>query len=182
MAKIRLTENKLKQIVVESVKKVLTELDWRTYASAAQKEMQRGGKRGNSFKQAATNAFNRQNGYGLTNVPYGDGDDKNLSHNGNNQAYAGELMYAPHGMEFNTYSGTVDKNGNVTNNSNQRVAAGQTSNMSKPKYNKGEVLPNDVNSKTTFNPKMKFKQMAGDKQVRDFYQGKSQYTKGKGWN
>ena len=35
--KIKLTENKLKQIVSESVKKVLTELDWRTYASARDK-------------------------------------------------------------------------------------------------------------------------------------------------
>lgn len=35
--KIRLTENNLKQIVAESVKKVLTELDWKTYANAARK-------------------------------------------------------------------------------------------------------------------------------------------------
>ena len=35
--KIRLTESKLKQIVVESVKNVLTELDWRTYDSAYNK-------------------------------------------------------------------------------------------------------------------------------------------------
>jgi hypothetical protein len=35
--KIRLTESKLKQIVEESVKNVLTELDWKTYANAAKK-------------------------------------------------------------------------------------------------------------------------------------------------
>ena len=33
---IRITENELKQIVTESVKKVLTELDWRTYDSAGE--------------------------------------------------------------------------------------------------------------------------------------------------
>jgi hypothetical protein len=35
--KIKLTESNLKQIVEESVKKVLTELDWKTYANAARK-------------------------------------------------------------------------------------------------------------------------------------------------
>ena len=39
--KIRLTESKLKQIVAESVKNVLTELDWRTYNSAHNKAMER---------------------------------------------------------------------------------------------------------------------------------------------
>lgn len=37
MAKIRLTESQLKQIVTESVKTILTELDWRTYETAAKK-------------------------------------------------------------------------------------------------------------------------------------------------
>ena len=36
--KIKLSESKLKQIVVESVKEVLSELDWKTYANAASKE------------------------------------------------------------------------------------------------------------------------------------------------
>ena len=36
--KIRLTESKLKQIVEESVKNILTELDWKTYANAAKKK------------------------------------------------------------------------------------------------------------------------------------------------
>lgn len=38
--KIRLTESKLKQIVEESVKNILTELDWKTYANAAKKRAQ----------------------------------------------------------------------------------------------------------------------------------------------
>ena len=37
MAKIRLTESQLNQIITESVKNVLSELDWRTYQSAAEK-------------------------------------------------------------------------------------------------------------------------------------------------
>lgn len=36
---IKMTESDLHKIVTESVNKVLTELDWRTYASAAKKGM-----------------------------------------------------------------------------------------------------------------------------------------------
>ena len=37
--KIRLTESDLHRIIKESVKQVLSELDWRTYQSAAEKSM-----------------------------------------------------------------------------------------------------------------------------------------------
>ena len=39
--RIRLTESDLHRIVNESVKSILTELDWRTYASAAMKARKR---------------------------------------------------------------------------------------------------------------------------------------------
>ena len=38
---IKLSESDLHNIVKESVNKVLTELDWRTYASAAKKSAQK---------------------------------------------------------------------------------------------------------------------------------------------
>ena len=37
MTKIKMTESQLRQIVTESVKNVLSELDWRTYQTAANK-------------------------------------------------------------------------------------------------------------------------------------------------
>lgn len=37
---VRLTESDLHRIIKESVNNVLTELDWRTYASAADKRQQ----------------------------------------------------------------------------------------------------------------------------------------------
>lgn len=49
--KIRLTESKLKEIVSESVKSVLTELDWRTYNSAYHKAMERAGATTNPFSK-----------------------------------------------------------------------------------------------------------------------------------
>lgn len=49
--KIRLAESKLKEIVSESVKSVLTELDWRTYNSAYNKAMERASATRNPFSK-----------------------------------------------------------------------------------------------------------------------------------
>lgn len=56
--KIRLTESKLKQIVAESVKNILTELDWKTYASAAKKD--RDPNRAKKFREKAAENFNQE--------------------------------------------------------------------------------------------------------------------------
>ena len=72
--KVRLTESKLKQIVAESVKNILSELKWPTYYNAANKAMKKAwdvsGDVNNSefrrrsnqyqkFKQAASDAYSR---------------------------------------------------------------------------------------------------------------------------
>lgn len=36
---VKLTESELKQIITESVKKVISELDWKTYQNAAKKRL-----------------------------------------------------------------------------------------------------------------------------------------------
>jgi len=66
---IRLTESDLHRIVKESVNKVLTELDWKTYANAARKgyyrqwkEPENKWKRYHKFRRAAEDAFNREHG------------------------------------------------------------------------------------------------------------------------
>lgn len=60
---IKITENKLKQIVNESVKKVLNELDWKTYANAAKKASINGDTRTSKFRDAAISRFNDEYGY-----------------------------------------------------------------------------------------------------------------------
>ena len=64
---IRLTESDLHRIVKESVNKVLTELDWKTYRSAAMKSAQRGDNWGvrhsgrpSDFLQASDREFEKQ--------------------------------------------------------------------------------------------------------------------------
>lgn len=75
--KIRLTESKLKQIVEESVKNVLTELDWKTYANAARKD--KNPKRKKEFQSQSAKKFNDEYQFandGVTSM----GDDMNLEH------------------------------------------------------------------------------------------------------
>lgn len=58
---IKLTESDLKQLVTESVNKILTELDWKTYQNAAHKDYNP--KRGKEFSKMAAYKFNKNFGY-----------------------------------------------------------------------------------------------------------------------
>ena len=69
---LRLTENDLKKLVMESAKKILSELDWKTYASAARKNDEfrannphtaHQWNRSYDFRNAARDAFDKK--YGL---------------------------------------------------------------------------------------------------------------------
>lgn len=59
---IRLTEQDLHRIVKESVNKVLTELDWRTYANAAKKAREQGRDSRWDFDRATEKALDKQYG------------------------------------------------------------------------------------------------------------------------
>lgn len=170
MAKIKLTESKLQQIVSETVKKVLSELDWRTYASAAQKSEENGDtERSNKFRQAAQNSFNRQNGYGLKNVPYG--DNKGAVQGDINGSYAATITP----QDMSTYARKND------NGTNQTIF---TPNIKGSKIKSGDVVGSYNNTTDNFNTDKNLvsAQQKGDKQVRDFYSGKSNYISGKGWS
>ena len=60
---VRLTEGDLHRIVKESVNKVLTELDWKTYQNAANKAYASGDKRASKFHNQAVTQFNKDYGY-----------------------------------------------------------------------------------------------------------------------
>ena len=67
---VRLTESELKNIITESVKNIISELDWKTYANAAKKASKRSKqygdkeyKRAERFSKAASDAFNDVMGY-----------------------------------------------------------------------------------------------------------------------
>ena len=113
---IRLTESDLHKIVKESVNNVLTELDWKTYASAEKKARERGDMdywrekgvtgignlvnkaahqrmRADRFGDAAKDAFNRD--YGYQNGNYSDEDYANVKLGGK---FGYQEPFAPHAI------------------------------------------------------------------------------------
>lgn len=172
--RIRLTESDLHNLIKESVNSILNEMDWRSYQSAAaEARKRRDYAREAKFRHAATNAFNRQNGYGISNIPSGNGIGK-MTFNKNGGVYGGGNLYSYDGDDFQTTSGVVNNDGDEIEKvyTNQKV-----SNFNGKRNSEHEIQSNATN----FNPILKAKQMAGDKQVRDFYSGKTTYQKGKGW-
>ena len=76
---IQLNESQLRQIVAESVKKILSELDWKTYANAAKKAESMGDPRASTFQQAAKKEFDRAYGYsGEDETEYGKYNPENF--------------------------------------------------------------------------------------------------------
>lgn len=180
------TEAQLKSVIKQTINEVLNELDWRTYQNASQKAYQKGGKlygdernkayrQGDRFRRAATNSFNRLNGYGLKNVPYGDGDNNQMQTT-KNDFYVGGNIYTSQGDNFNTMSGHVNNDGEIDTAYNT-----QSYNKNTKNFGNNIESDNDVKKAHTLNPALKMKQMKGDKQVRDYFNGKSKYVKGKGW-
>lgn len=98
--KIKLTESQLKQIVNESVRNVLSELDWRTYQTAANKanhlsdtaeneyEKQRRDNQRKKFQDKAGEMYSKQ--YNLKDFDY----NENLPKSERKQPSQGELKQA----------------------------------------------------------------------------------------
>lgn len=60
----KITESDLHRVIKESVKSILSELDWKTYASAAEKTYNNDDyERAEKFSNASTNKFNKKYGY-----------------------------------------------------------------------------------------------------------------------
>ena len=181
--KIKLTESQLHNIISESVQEILSELDWRTYQSAFEKDedpnypkKSRRHGRSSDFRQAANNAFNRQNGYGLHNVPYGAGKDDKMTTDG--EFYVGNNIYRP-GVgndQFVTTSGNYNKR--TIYNDQQVSTEGDKRGQETDDWAKDWEEEGFRKANGTFKPQ-KLRQMRGDKQVRDYFSGKTQYKNGK---
>lgn len=178
--KVILKESDIKNIV----EKVINELDWRTYASAYDKEKSNPA-RSERFKDAASNAFNRQNGYGLSNIPRGDGEPEQPQFEPNSSIYSGSLMNTPRGTQFITGSARLSQDGDPDTLYSYQAVNQHDTGRSGDYHKRGDVSKgnrSDVKKGTTLNPALKYRQMRGDQQVRDFYSGKTKYTPGRGWH
>ena len=119
----------------------------------------------------------------MTNIPYGDGDPSQTQFNSNGAVYGGSMMYTPKGTRFNTTSGKTTQDGQKFDTVYNTQSVNQHDTRDNGQRGAvGDVDMEDVKNGSTLNPKLKMRQMRGDKQVRDFYNGKSKYVPGKGWS
>lgn len=152
---INLTESDLHKIVRESVNKVLTELDWRTYANAAKK-------RDAQIQQLGNDATDK--------------GGNRLTHLRNNLDYAAsDALTSKYAQRRN--NGYPTNNADVyTNNGHQTVT---TNNFDgKGRWSRGEF---NYGNKGGINKQGYNMDSQMDNEVADYMNGKSKYVKGKGW-
>ena len=178
---IRLTESDLKQIVAESAKKILSELDWKTYASAARKNDEfrannphtaHQWNRSYDFRNAAHNAFNKKYGLeGQYDKRYGGDkgainlnsmDDFSISGSRDHDFGDGDS----HGLRHNVYhmSKKYGKDGGYGRTRMWDYAH--------------ETTPEEFYGNNDMGKKFR----DAEKDVEDFNSGKSHYVNGKGWS
>ena len=152
---IKITESDIHKIVKESVNKVLTELDWRTYANAAKK-------RDAQIQQLGRDATDK--------------GGNRLTHLRNNLDYAASdaltSKYAQrHNNGYPTNNADVyTKNGYQTVTTNNFDGNGRWSRGEFNYDNKGNIDKQGYNMDSQM-----------DNEVEDYMKGKSKYIKGKGW-
>lgn len=157
---VRLTESELKNIITESVKNIISELDWKTYANAARKSRERGDDwtRASKFNHGANKAFRdkyglrklKNNGYDLksdfiADVPYAELDSPDER---------GYIAYGDREKPFTKNVGSVYANYDIP-----------TDEYDKPGL---ERVGDDV--------------FGAQKDLEDYRYGNYDYTQGKGWH
>lgn len=153
--RIRLSESQLHKVIKESVKKVLSELDWRTYANAAKK-------RDAQIQQLGRNATDK--------------GGNRLTHLRNNLDYAAsDALTSKYAQKYN--NGYPTNNANVyTNNGRQSVT---TNNFDgNGRWSRGEF---NFDNKGVVNKQGYNIDSQMDNEVEDYMNGKSKHIKGKGW-
>ena len=182
---IRITEGELKKMILESANKILSELDWRTYANAAKKGHEwreahphhraNQWNRVYNFDGAAMDAFNKQHG---------------LEGQYDNGAYGGEKGV----MKMNSYHGNTEFSGSRDHDFGD---GGGVFNLNHNIYHMGKKYGKDGNYGRTRmwdmahettpeefygDKEMGKKFRALDQEVDDYNSGKTHYVKGKGWS
>ena len=180
----RLTEGDLRKLVMESAQKILSELDWQTYASAAKKNdewRQNNPHRANQwnrsmdFRSAARDAFDKKHGlehqYDEPNSHYG-GDKGSINLDTDNFTVSGSRDH-----DFGDGGGPFNLNHNVYHMGKEYGKDGGY----------GRTRMWDVAHDTTpeefyGDEEMGQKFRDAEKDAEDFRSGKSHYVSGKGWS
>ena len=168
---IRLTEQDLHRIVKESVNKVLTELDWKTYQNAANKAYASGDKRASKFHNQAVTQFNKDYGYdGYDDETFGE-------HYDDGKVYRDDYdtsEYIP-----NTNRG-VDYN--LAYKSNPQTGKNISGNLSMPYSKFGSAQHNKRGwADISANPNMQNAFNKAGRELSKYRNGQYNYQNGQGW-
>ncbi len=169
-----ITEGHLRQIVKESVKKVLSEMDWRTLANAGKKDKKG---RSDKFFKAATKSFNDKHGF-----------DEHDKVGNTNSAFSAELGDREYSTQERKYSdGKLYQRRNQPNDNYEMYDKWEFDENDYPsfknlQYNHSYRGPKDQFGDHTANPHSKefaHRIKQAKKELEDFYRGNSSYDKGK---
>jgi hypothetical protein len=177
---IKLNESQLLNVINETVKAVISEmdeLDWKTYASAANKAYQKGDKRYEKFQKAAEDEFNKQ--YGRDRGDFDNHEQIKLNANplGGGVSASQKTTTNP-GGRFNRDS---------TDNIAYRLGRSQVAKADRfsdkwgndtTTYNNGGNPERYTNH---FNDEFATAYKKADDEAENFYNGKYAYDKQKGW-
>ena len=169
---IRLTESDLHRIVKESVNKVLTELDWKTYANAAGKARGRGDKeRAYNFGNAAIDNFNKNYKY----YKYSDDSDPD---------FPDAPSYSSEHLDYAMDDLTGD--GSISSHADQGWSYGED--WGDDFTGKYGFSPDGITSHETrdpdgreLDPWLNTAKNVGNKEIEDYVTNKYDYQKGLGW-
>ena len=161
---IKLTENDLHRIIKESVNNVLTELDWKTYANAAERRRHQNKlNKSDALAVQATKAFKDK---------YLDGSNylRDDNPNDNRNFAVGKVNVHP------SYGNITDTRYDGINKSKLEFA--YSKHHKNPAWgNTGEPTPNMAKRSDEYINKLN----AMHQDMKNYYGGKSKYIKGQGW-
>lgn len=192
-----MNESQLKKIVAESIKNVLTELDWKTYANAAEKSARKGetdyngyipgsrhkgDKRGRAvdFANAATKAFNDKYGHGDGEI----GDPLKAG------SFKGKITtkrpFDPEGIiDFNTRSVADDYNENEPWNSVGNYFKRNELSASKryvPTWNQSRFGKEYQDKHKPHRDALSDYEERGNREIENYFDGNYTYDNEKGWH
>lgn len=162
---VKLTESELKQIITESVKKIISELDWKTYQNAAKKDYNP--KRAREFAQAARDTFNKDYEYSDDNGNYVGMNKSGLYDKDNtlsiNSSYDKPSKYGNNNVRFSSKSANGD----------------DKDNWYSMKY---DNTYGHVEKPTTTDKRHARKIQKAYDEFENYRNGNAKYNKGEGWN
>ena len=186
-SRIKLTESQLHNVIKESVKQVLSELDWKTYANAAKKrEAQGNWQSADNLRDQMVHSFNDK--YGESDYEYDYNNGSPIKKSATFQMDNG-AMGPKGGLKFDSEITQTGRGGfKVPQYINRRYRSGLEG-YDDDDYPQGQWYyqqgMTDADKKAKQQPswsnKVRDKAMQGVYDVDKYYNGQSKYVKGKGW-